>query len=130
MDHDEKKAQLAASARGQKLLARFRELALELPETAEVEAWGHPTFRVRNKIFASFGGRERAWSCGFKCSHELQAALVESDERFSVAAYVGKHGWVSMSLKGRPNWKEIGVLVRGSYRLVAPKTLARTVPED
>ncbi len=38
------------------LLARrmdFRELALSMPEATEKEAWGHPTFRVRNKMFAS-----------------------------------------------------------------------------
>ncbi|ALA51445.1 MmcQ/YjbR family DNA-binding protein [Shouchella clausii] len=31
---------------------QVRQLALSLPETEEVEHWGKPSFRVRNKIFA------------------------------------------------------------------------------
>ena len=33
-------------------LTRLRRICLALPEAHEVEAWGEPTFRVRNKIFA------------------------------------------------------------------------------
>src|SRR3954447_11870185 len=32
--------------------AKLRKLCLALPEAHEVEAWGEPTFRVRNKMFA------------------------------------------------------------------------------
>lgn len=127
--HLAKKVALEHSAKGQKLLEKVRAICAELPETAEVEAWGHPTFRVRNKIFASFGGSEGAWGTGFKCTPELQAALVDSHERYTVADYVGRYGWVSMSLKGRVPWKEVRALIRGSYQLVAPKTLARTVED-
>ena len=31
---------------------RLRKICLALPEAAEKEAWGDPTFRVRDKIFA------------------------------------------------------------------------------
>lgn len=37
-------------------LARIRKLCLGLPEAQEVEAWGTPTFRIRNKIFAMYAG--------------------------------------------------------------------------
>ena len=33
-------------------LIRLRALCLALPESSEKLAWGEPTFRVRNKIFA------------------------------------------------------------------------------
>ena len=33
-------------------LGRLRQICLALPEAHEVEAWGEPTFRVRNKLFA------------------------------------------------------------------------------
>ena len=36
-------------------VTRLRRLSASLPETAEVEAWGHPTFRAGKKIFATFG---------------------------------------------------------------------------
>ena len=35
-------------------LTRLRKLALALPEAHEVEAWGAPTFRVKNKLFAMY----------------------------------------------------------------------------
>ena len=35
-------------------LTRLRKLCLALPDAHEVEAWGEPTFRVRNKLFAMF----------------------------------------------------------------------------
>ena len=111
-------------------LARLRAICLALPNTAEVEAWGHPTFRVAGKIFATFGNSgDGDASTSVKTSHEMQAALVSSDPRFTVAAYVGKHGWVSLALPAGKtiDWNEIDALVRGSYRLVAPAKLAATV---
>ena len=47
----------------------LRKLCLALPEAHEVEAWGEPTFRVRNKMFAMYadadthhgGGRHAVW---------------------------------------------------------------------
>ena len=35
-------------------LPKLRKLCLALPEAHEVEAWGEPTFRVKNKLFAMF----------------------------------------------------------------------------
>ena len=50
-------------------LTRLRKLCLALPEAHEVEAWGEPTFRVRNKMFAMYAsagnhhgsGRAAVW---------------------------------------------------------------------
>jgi predicted DNA-binding protein (MmcQ/YjbR family) len=108
------------------LLTRLRAICLALPATKEVEAWGHPTFRVGDKIFATFGdGADGgAASMGVKTTHELQAALVGSDLRFKIAAYVGKHGWVQMTLAAPVDWNEVEALVRESYRLIAPARVA------
>lgn len=35
-------------------LARLRRLCLALPESHEIEAWGEPTCRVRNRLFAMY----------------------------------------------------------------------------
>ena len=51
------------------VLARLRRLCLALPESREVEAWGEPTFRVRNRLFAMYAaagnhhgnGRAAVW---------------------------------------------------------------------
>jgi len=110
-------------------IARFRRICLELPEATEVEAWGHPTFRVKDKIFASAGAERGVWSFGMKTSHEMQAGLVECDRRFSIAAYVGKHGWISMRVDDQIDWNQVRALVVESYRMIAPKSLAARVVE-
>jgi predicted DNA-binding protein (MmcQ/YjbR family) len=111
------------------LLPRLREICLALPEATEVEAWGHPTFRVNDMIFASYGVEGSRASMGVKTTPDMQSALVMSDPRFTVAAYVGKHGWVSLSLAGTVDLGEVEMLVKGSYRLVAPARLVRQLDE-
>jgi predicted DNA-binding protein (MmcQ/YjbR family) len=106
------------------ILERLRKIVRSLPETGEKTPWGpDPHFTVRDKIFAGYGGG----SLGVKVDKELQAALVASDPRFSIAAYVGKHGWVDMKLGPKPDWNEVETLVVGSYKMIAPKKLAAAV---
>jgi predicted DNA-binding protein (MmcQ/YjbR family) len=106
-------------------LARLRALCLALPEAEERETWGDLTFRVREKMFAITG--RAAGSVTLKATPEDQAALVAADPRITVASYVGRFGWVSVDLTGDVDWDELGELVLDSYRLVAPKALARLV---
>ena len=108
-------------------LERLRRMCLALPETNEKEAWGDPTWRVRDRIFAmqkgNFeGGRPTVW---LKAAEGAQAVLVGSDPgRFFVPPYVGKEGWVGAYLDvARVDWDELAELVEDSYRLIAPKRL-------
>ena len=107
-------------------LERLRRICLALPEAHEKEAWGDPTWRVRDRIFAmqkgNFeGGRPSVW---VKAPGGDQAALVGSDpDRFFVPPYVGHKGWVGVHLDGRMDWDELAELVEESYRLIAPKRL-------
>lgn len=110
-------------------IARFRQICVALPEATELETWGHPTFRVKDKIFASAGAENGVWSLGMKTTHEMQAGLVASDPHFSVAAYVGKHGWVSMRVDDETDWNLVRALVVDSYRMIAPKKLAALAKE-
>lgn len=108
-----------------KTLARLRRICLALPEAEEIETWGHPTFRVRNKIFVGCGADEDGrpqMTC--KAPPGEQQALVAGDpERFFVPAYVGSKGWVGVYLEGAVDWVEVTELVEESYRLTAPKRL-------
>ena len=110
-------------ARAHPLLTKLRELVDSLPETAEVEAWGHPTFRVRNKIFTSFGEYEGTFLVGAKATKPDQAVLI-TNPAIEKAAYVGQHGWISMKVEQLP-WPAVVDLVEQSYRLIAPKTLVK-----
>ena len=110
-------------------LTRLRRLCLALPEAHEVEAWGEPTFRVRNKLFAMYAapnnhhgaGRPAVWC---KAAPGNQSLMVRaSPKRFFVPPYVGPSGWVGVWLDKDPDWAEVRDLMHDSYRLIAPKKL-------
>jgi len=104
---------------------RLRKICLALPEACEKEAWGDPTFRVRDRIFAMEkrgDGRSSVW---LKAPEGSQLVLVGADpERYFVPPYVGHKGWIGMRLDADPDWSEVEALVRRSYRMIAPKRLA------
>lgn len=110
-------------------LTRLRKLCLALPEAHEVEAWGEPTFRVRNKLFAMHaaannhhgGGREAVW---LKAARGNQAVMVaDAPDRYFVPPYVGPSGWVGVYLDDGTDWQELKSLLEDAYRLIAPKKL-------
>ena len=97
----------------------LRRVALSFPEAVEKETWGHPTFRVREKMFAAID--EAGTSASVKARREAQAALVGSEpETFSVAPYVGQHGWVTVDL-ARVDPEEMAELLEDGWRATAPK---------
>ena len=110
-------------------LTRLRKLCLALPQAHEVEAWGEPTFRVRNKLFAMYAsasthhgsGRPAVWC---KAGPGNQGVMVRAaPDRFFVPPYVGPSGWIGAWLDGAIDWLELEDLLRDSYALVAPKRL-------
>jgi hypothetical protein len=116
-------------------LARLRKACLALPEAHEVTAWGEPTFRVRNKMFAMYAapnnhhgaGRPAVWC---KAAPGNQALMVRAEPgRYFVPPYVGPSGWVGVWLDRRPRWSEVEELMRDSYRLVAPRRLVAALEE-
>jgi hypothetical protein len=112
-------------------LTRVRRLCLALPEAHEVEAWGEPTFRVRNKLFAMYaaagnhhgGGRPAVWCKATRSNQSVMVGI--APRRFFVPPYVGPSGWVGVWLDGEVDWAELADLLRDAYRLVAPKRLLR-----
>ncbi len=110
-------------------LGKLRKVCLAFPEAHEVEAWGEPTFRVKNKIFAMYGsdssshrsGRPGVW---IKSKHTVQEILLQSNpDRYFKPPYVGPGGWTGAYLDKKPNWKEIAELLEDAYRQTAPKKL-------
>lgn len=110
-------------------LTRLRKLALALPEATEKEAWGTPTFRVRDKMFAMYaaadthvgGGRPGVW---IKAAPGNQRLMVEMlPHKFFVPPYMGPSGWVGVWLDDPCDWAELAELLNDGWRLVAPKRL-------
>ena len=101
--------------------AELRELALGLPGAQERETWGHPTFRVRDKIFASMYEGDDGAVATVKASPEDQEALVGGDPRtFGLASHVGRYGWTTIRLD-RVDPDELRELVVEAWRRTAPK---------
>ncbi len=114
---------------------RLRALCLALPEAHEVEAWGEPTFRVKNKIFAMYAhannhhgaGRHSVWC---KANPTNQALLVRAEpDRYFVPPYVGPKGWVGAYLGRGTDWSAVADLAHDAYRLTAPKRLLAQLPD-
>src|SRR3954465_4139428 len=112
-------------------LMRLRKLCLALPEAHEVEAWGTPTFRIRNKLFAMYAAtgthhsneRPAVW---LKAGAGNQSLMVRAaPERFFRPPYVGPSGWVGVYLDKVADWTELAELLKDAHALVAPKTLLK-----
>jgi hypothetical protein len=109
------------------LLRRLREIALGLPEAAEVEAWGRPTFRAGKKIFAVYGSGEDQHRVIFKPEPGERDVLVH-DSRFSIPPYFGPSGWLAFDLDVPAlDWAEVDELLEGSYRQVALKRMLKAL---
>ena len=102
------------------LFQKVRALALALPDTKLTMTWGSPHFRVGEKIFCGFGAEHGKQVLGVKLVMSHARSIVK-DKRFWPAAYVGKHGWVSMDVTQRKSWDEVAALIRESYGLIASK---------
>ena len=113
-------------------LSRLRKACLALPEAHEVMAWGEPTFRIKNKIFAMYAsanthhgrGRPGVWCMAGPGNQELMVRL--RPDRFFVPPYAGPSGWVGIYLDRRVNWREVAELLRDAYMLRAPRKTPKT----
>jgi len=111
-------------------IERLRAICLSLPEAHEVEAWGEPTFRVKNKIFAMHASsgthhspnRPAVWILSVSIEQDL--VLRARPDKYFKPPYVGPSGWIGAWLDGNPPWGEIEELLRDGWRRRAPKKVA------
>jgi len=102
-------------------------MTMALPEVEEKLTWGSDvTFRIRDKMFIV--GGEGSEGITLKASITAQAELIDLDsETFSVAAYVGRFGWVNIKLD-RIDRAMLEGLVRDAWRSTAPAKLRGLLP--
>jgi hypothetical protein len=106
----------------------LRQVVRSLPEAEERETWGHPTFRVRDKMFAAMS--DDGHQASVKATKEEQAALIAAaPETFGIPAYVGRHGWVSIQL-ATVDPTELRELMIEAWRHAAPKRLVKAYDEQ
>src|SRR5690242_9747323 len=118
-----------------RLLTKLRKVALKFPDTHEVEAWGTPTFRVKNKLIAMWAskethvgkdGRDGVWVKA--TSMNQQYMLKHAPKRFFFPPYVGKSGWIGVYLDAKTDWDGLELLLEDAYRMTAPKKLLKQLP--
>lgn len=108
---------------------RIRAICMAFPEAAEKPFGGHvsPSFRVREKIFATINEAQTELTC--KAPPGAQAVLVSANPaRFFVPRYVGHQGWVGLRLGPEIDWDELAGLLAESYAMTAPKALLARMP--
>ncbi len=104
---------------------QVRDWVLALPGGREVmvEAWGHPTLRVGDKMIA--GGGPDSPTMSVKASREDQAELIASaPETYAIADYTGRYGWVRVTL-ATADEAELRRIVEDAWRSTAPKRVVR-----
>jgi predicted DNA-binding protein (MmcQ/YjbR family) len=110
-------------------LDRIRALCLALPETSEVEAWGHPTFRAGKKMFAAFGQQDGTVTVGLKVGFDRQEELL-ADDCFFPTPYAAHQGWVSLRLDERTDWDALPGLVCEAYHQVALRRMLKALEAE
>lgn len=107
---------------------RLRAICLALSETAEKEAWGDPTFRVRDKILRWRSGATARFGLA-ESAPGIQTMQVEiNPDRLFVPPYVGPKGWIGIRLDNDPD-RAVADQIKRSYTLIAPNRLAAKVDD-
>jgi predicted DNA-binding protein (MmcQ/YjbR family) len=114
-----------------RLEARIRKLCLALPEAHEKEAWGTPTFRVKDKMFAMWTdadshngkGNEAIWIKSDADNQQLMISL--EPKRYFSPPYMGPSGWVGVYVNAKTDWKQVEALLRDAWESIAPKKLLK-----
>lgn len=106
-------------------LHRARDLCLGFLDAVEDDRDGHPTFRVREKAFASIVPvADAGWSVTMQAAAGEQDSLLEEGPPFFLPKGAPR-GWIGIALGDDADWDEVEELLGDSYRSIAPKSVVR-----
>jgi predicted DNA-binding protein (MmcQ/YjbR family) len=113
-------------------LERLSAICLELPEAKREDSGRHAAFRVRGRTFAYYLDDHHGdgiVGLNAKAAPGVAETLIEADaDRFYRPAYLGHRGWVGLRLDtATVDWDAVAGVVVESYRLCAPRSLARAL---
>jgi predicted DNA-binding protein (MmcQ/YjbR family) len=90
--------------------------------------WGQVAYKVGTKLFAAFSGlpvdATNPLRLTLKATLDDQAALIQFTH-IEPASYVGRYGWITVSITDAGTLAHALELVEQSYALVAPKRARR-----
>ena len=103
-------------------IRRVRELALSFPQAYEDDPWGFPVFKVAdNRMFAMLASSDPVEVTMKVGSEEREIAMLLPYVR--PASYVGRYGWVTVTIADDDALATALEWVRESYFLKAPAKL-------
>lgn len=97
----------------------LRDYCLGFDGAYEDYPWGETVYKVREKIFAFTGGDDDL-NVTVKATQD-DAEVLTQMEGIQRAAYIGRHGWISVRVHDDGTESLIRELIAASYELVAPK---------
>ncbi len=107
-------------------LALLRDYCMRLPETSEVNSWGHPNFRAGKRTFAAFEWTKGRPSVAIHLgTADSQAILMQHEAAFETPYGRGK--WVSFWADAEIDEAFLQGLVERAYRSVALKRMIRAL---
>jgi len=104
----------------------IRELALSLPETDEHGHWGHPSFRVKKKIFVTVFPDEQRAVLKLPLAEQTRLAALDPVTFQPVPNKWGAQGWTQVQFDNLEHDAFLEVL-KTAWRTVAPARLATRV---
>ena len=110
---------LSAKTRLTDPIAWMRRVCAALPAAVEVEAWGHPTFRVGGKTFATVEHHKKRPCIAISADPEEQEVLI-TQFGFFKTPYIRNRGWVSVWVDEPAPVGIMRDLVKRAYRRLAP----------
>jgi hypothetical protein len=109
-------------------LERVSKICSALPKSIREILGSHASFTVGGKTYAYYlnnhhGDGIIAIACKV-LPGDNEALIAAHPAKFYSPAYIGPKGWVGLRLDiAGVDWEEVAELVKGSYRLIAPKRL-------
>lgn len=118
-----------------RIVEQLQTICLALPETHEEAAWVGMRWRVRKQTFAHVLMVEAGWPPAYAkaakadgCVLTFRSLIAGLDPGHYAQAPFFRPRWrpdiVGLMIGGDTDWEAIAQLLKGSYRALAPKTLA------
>ena len=104
----------------------FRKLALSFPEATEAPHFEKTSFRVKNKIFATYDDQQKRACLKLSEADQDVFSVADKTNIYPLNNKWGKQGWTLVEMKTVKKDLFIAAL-KTAYCEVAPKNLADTV---